>query len=99
MQEAKEEGLTYVPTLMTKAGANIVGEQAGQVITLRTGAIKSVYSKQNNLNEQSSQDMQVTSDTHQAAAADVFKADLFGNYDANMQARERQREEWKENLK
>jgi ornithine carbamoyltransferase len=99
MQEAKEEGLTYVPTPMTKAGANIVGEQPGQVITLRTGAIKSVYSKQNNLNEQSSQDMQMTSDTHQAAAADVFKADLFGNYDANMQARERQREEWKENLK
>lgn len=97
MQEAKEEGLTYVPTPMIKAGASIVGEQAGQVITLRTGAIKSVYSKQNNLNEQSSQDMQIN-DTHQAAA-DVFKADLFGNYDANMQARERQREEWKENLK
>lgn len=37
-------------------------------------------------------------ETHQVAA-DVFKADLFGNYDANMQARERQREEWKENLK
>jgi hypothetical protein len=37
-------------------------------------------------------------DAHQVAA-DVFKADLFGNYEANMQARERQREEWKENLK
>ena len=29
----------------------------------------------------------------------MFKADLFGNYDANMQTRERQREEWKENLR
>jgi hypothetical protein len=37
-------------------------------------------------------------DAHQVAA-DLFKADLFGNYEANMQARERQREEWKENLK
>ncbi len=26
MQEAKEEGLTYVPSPMTKAGAHIIGE-------------------------------------------------------------------------
>ena len=29
----------------------------------------------------------------------MVKADLVGNYEANMQARERPREEWKENLK
>ena len=28
----------------------------------------------------------------------MFKADLFGNYDANLQAREKQREEWQQAL-
>ena len=43
MQEAKEEGLPYNPSPISKAGAKILSEAAtnGQVITLRTGAVKS----------------------------------------------------------
>lgn len=45
MQEAKEEGLSYSSPI-GKAGAKIVsGETGGQVITVRTGAIKSSYQK------------------------------------------------------
>jgi len=99
MQEAKEEGLTYTPSPISKAGLKIAGElqtAGGQVITLRTGAIKSVHTK-NNDNQQNNyhEGAELPGD---AAAAEVFKADLFGNYEANVQAREKQREEWQHAL-
>ena len=96
MQEAKDEGLPYNPSPITKAGVKILSDNqtSGQVITLRTGAINSVHSKKQELMQYVESTNEVEVNPH----PDAFKADLFGNYQANVQAREKQREEWQQEL-
>lgn len=93
MQELKEEGLPYTGPVLKEGAIKMPPVQnEGQSITLRTGPIKSIYSRKSHLQQEQDQDAQEEKELPKE------RGDMFQNYQATIQARERQKEEWRLNL-